>query len=501
MTVNYSTVSGNSAGRKGGGIDTYGSLTVNNSTISGNSAKYGGGITNFGPLTVTNSILSGNTAGNYGGGIANLGSLTVTGSTVSGNKARDGGGIADLDGSDTLVNSTISGNTGTVTAAILNFAQSGNAALTLINDTLAFNSGSVGGIRNFADSNLTATVNLQNTIVGDNTGPNFQGTLNGIVSKGDNLSGDSSLHLNGIGDLNDVNPLLGPLADHGGPTQTILLLAGSPALDAGGSVAGRPTTDQRGQPRVTDLSTVPNAQGGDGSDIGAVEMQPAVLTVDTIADSASNGGHQSDTLLTLREAMMLCAGTLDPGQLSSSEKALVSGDPGAQSTIVFAPNVTGAIDLTGALPLVTDVSIQGPGANVLAVNHNSGGAHVVFFLAGTSSIDALTIGNLDPSSGSIGVQNIGTLTLSNSVVSGQSFGNGIFNFGTLIVTKSTINDNSTAGGGNGGGINNDGGTVTLTNSTVSGNTAGGDGGGIYSTGGTVTLTNSTVSGNSASVAR
>ena len=81
--------------------------------------------------------------------------------------------------------------------------------------------------------------------------------------------------------------------------------------------------------------------------------------------------------------------------------------------------------------------------------------------------------------------------------SGTSGGGGIYNNGgTMTVTNSTLSGNSAINGG--GGIYNNGGTVTVTNSTLSGNSATNGGGGIYNNGGTVTVTNSTLSGNSAS---
>jgi hypothetical protein len=68
-----------------------------------------------------------------------------------------------------------------------------------------------------------------------------------------------------------ADPLLGPLQDNGGPTQTMALLPGSPAID-GGSSFGL-STDQRGDPRPVDFSGIPNAAGGDGADIGAFEVR------------------------------------------------------------------------------------------------------------------------------------------------------------------------------------------------------------------------------------
>ena len=100
--------------------------------------------------------------------------------------------------------------------------------------------------------------------------------------------------------------------------------------------------------------------------------------------------------------------------------------------------------------------------------------------------------------------NSGTLTLTSSTVSGNSTnssGGGVHNSGTLTITSSTVSGNSAAGNGFGGGVFNSG-TLTLTNTTVSGNSAGGNarGGGLFNSGvnsGQATLALSLVSGNTA----
>ncbi len=120
LTLNNSTILGNTitATSNGGGIlnSSGGTLTLNNSTVSGNTSnRYGGGIDNEGgTLTLTNSTVSGNSAGTGGGGIDNEGgTLTLTNSTVSGNSATgEGGGIRN-EGTLTLTNSTVSGNSAT----------------------------------------------------------------------------------------------------------------------------------------------------------------------------------------------------------------------------------------------------------------------------------------------------------------------------------------------------------------------------------------------------
>ena len=226
--------------RSGGGILNAGMLTLNYVEISGNVAPMGGvggGIWNYADATLTlnNSTVSGNLAvrGVYdlgrGGGIYNLGTFTLDNSTVSGNDADDGAGIAN-DGVLDLSGSTISRN----------FAELGLA----------------GGVSN------NGTLTVRNTIIATNAGQDLSGN---VTSLGHNLIGNtigSTGFRPDLGDLLDLDPLLGPLQDNGGPTQTMALLPGSPALDAGHS-AGASLFDQRGPgfPRIV----------GSKIEIGAVE--------------------------------------------------------------------------------------------------------------------------------------------------------------------------------------------------------------------------------------
>lgn len=253
LTIDYCVVSGNVAhsgfaGGNGGGIANLGSLVINGSTLTKNTAKgqpaqtgRGGGIMNWGNLTISQSTLTSNSsesAGGSGGGIYNYGMALIVNSTLSGNGAggKDGGGI---------------------------FANPAGT-LTVSSSTLANNSaGSGGGIFG------TSTVTLQNSIVANNSGGNCSGTL---TSDGYNLSSDGTCPFTNSGDLNYTNPKLGTLGYNGGPTQTIPLLEGSPATDAGnphGCTDGKGhllTTDQRGYPR-------PDKEDTSGCDMGAFERQ------------------------------------------------------------------------------------------------------------------------------------------------------------------------------------------------------------------------------------
>jgi hypothetical protein len=229
----------------GGGIYNAGTLTVSNCTLSGNSANSGGGIYNDGTLTVSNCTLSDNSAthlesldGYGGGGILNDGTLTVSNSTLSGNYASPsggvtvgGGGIANF-GALTLSNSTVAGNRAQVYEGG-GIATDGTSPVTLTNVTLTANRtiyGSGGGLYVYSGSPV-----LHNTLIAGN----FQGEIG--TSPADVHGSFTDIGHNLIGG----NPLLGPLQDNGGSTQTMALLAGSPALNAGDSdFLG--TADQRG---------------------------------------------------------------------------------------------------------------------------------------------------------------------------------------------------------------------------------------------------------------
>lgn len=296
LAIVSSIVSGNSAsplrGCKhfcsafGGGIANYGTLTVNNSTVtrnatscyecSGAGSLWGGGIFNSGTLTVNNSTISNNSSRVNGGGMFNdSGRVTINRSTLSGNSAvGGGGGIFDgwASGIVMIDNSTVTGNSAGDGGGIENGGPF-NAVdtLTVSNSTIAGNSAtsSGGGIYEVAsDSGAVAT--FQNSLVADNTaGGNCAGP---VTSHGFNISSDGTCNFSAFGDRNDLDPRLGPLQNNGGPTQTMALLPGSRAVDAGnpgGCTDGLGhllKTDQRGYPR-------PDREDLGGCDIGAFEKQ------------------------------------------------------------------------------------------------------------------------------------------------------------------------------------------------------------------------------------
>ena len=285
LTVINSTFEGNTAYSDGGAIEnSLGVVVLSSSTIIGNTAeRFGGGILNGGTADLTNSTISDNTAISDGGGIYSGGTLTVTNSTVSHNSASRGGGI--FNGSSDLIltlrNSTISNNSASSDGGGIDSA---SGILILTNNTISGNTASRGGGINTANG-LPGHGKMVNTIVAGNTATIGADCFGGsfFASLGYNLIGKQfGCGLNrATGDLVNVNPLLGPLADNGGPTQTHALKPDSPAIDKGNpAVPGSggsacEAADQRGVDRPVD---------GDGDgvarcDIGAFEYSPRPHTV------------------------------------------------------------------------------------------------------------------------------------------------------------------------------------------------------------------------------
>jgi CSLREA domain-containing protein len=271
MTLNDSTVSGNTANTYGGGIFNRGDMTLTNSTVSGNTVNFnGGGIVNrHGDMTLANSTVSGNTANYGGGGISNrYGGMTLTNSTVSGNTANyGGGGISNRYGDMTLNDSTVSDNTAKYDGGGI---RSLFGYMTLTNSTVSGNDASQSGAGIYRGAVYGYGISLTNTIVAGNgtTTPNCN--TGAFDSLGYNLADDDSCGFTAPGDLVVADAMLGPLADNGGPTETHVLLAGSPAIDAGSPDCPPPATDQRGVARPQ----------GAACDIGAFELEIDFISVD-----------------------------------------------------------------------------------------------------------------------------------------------------------------------------------------------------------------------------
>jgi uncharacterized protein (TIGR03437 family) len=579
----------------GGGIfnGSTNTLTVTNSIISGNSAFNGGGIRNStGTLTVTNSTISGNTATRLdetGGGIDNRGSLTVTNSTISGNSAPNGtfnlgGGIFTSGATATITNCTITNNSAAGAASASGVFR-GSGSVTIRNSLIAAN------VNNATEPDVVVSGGTGITSNGFNLIGN-----RGAVAFGQ--TGDQS----GGGGNPILDPRLGPLANNGGPTQTHALLFGSPALDVGN--ASGATADQRGLTRPFDLPGIANVS--DGADIGAFEANTAPDNPPTAAATAANvttaGASGYTFTVTYTDDIAINVATINtddvrvtgpngfnatpvfasvdnntngtprsatyqitpPGGswdtadngaynvvmqtsqvFDTSGNFVAAGNVGSFMVNIFTPqtftvantNNAGAGSLrqavtdanangagadtinfsalfntaqtitltTGQLSINSSLTINGPGANLLTVSGNNA-SRVFLINSGFSvSLSGITItgGNGAGAGGGDGggALNNGALTVTNSTISGNTTdnsGGGIGNFGVLTVINSTISGN-TANGFFGGGSISNGGTLTVTSSTISGNSApNGDnkGGGIL-TFGAATITNCTITNNAA----
>jgi Ca2+-binding RTX toxin-like protein len=495
-----STVSGNStAGRysSGGGVSG-GYVTLMNSTVSGNSTtgyRSGGGGVSGRDVTLIDSTLSGNSTagdGSRGGGVSGS-TVTLTNSTVSGNStaggyAFPGGGASGggVSGSTvTLTNSTVSGNSTTG-----DYSSGGGVSgrtVTLTNSTVSGNSTagdySGGGVSGSYRSSITLT----NSIVLGNAGGDVGENADLFLTGGNILCGNLFDDDADVGDVTatrvfaataEIAPgvFAGVLADNGGPTRTILIAADGPAVDAGG--AATVPTDQRGLARVS----------GAAVDLGAVETragpaEQSLLVVTTALDVVANDG-----LTSLREAAFFA--NLEPGTATITFDATVfDGEAGDVIRLT-----SGQIEITGAL------TIAGGAAGVTITGDANGDD--VTLAGGITDVDASLVGEdrLDDNSRIFDATadlTLDGLTLTGGRTTVDYESGGAVRGRTVTLIDSTVSGNSTAGrdGSNGGGIH--GRTVTLTNSTVSDNSIMGvnsEGGGVWGT--DVTLTNSTVSGNS-----
>jgi predicted outer membrane repeat protein len=270
------TISGDSDNDGTGDVQVFSfssgaTVTLNSLTITKGSNSTAAGIFNASgaTLTITNSTLTDNaTTGGPGGGIRNDGTLTVTTSTFSYNSAfgGSGGGIRNI-GTLTVANSTFSNNTTTGSGGGI-YNVSGFVSLTITNSTFSGNSAASqgggiyysGGVLNYANTMIANSVS-GGDCAGDGT---INTNTNNLVE-----DGSCSAALNG-------DPNLGPLADNGGSTQTIALLPGSTAIDAGDdSVCATAPVNSTSQNGVT-------RPVGAHCDIGSFEY------VDTIAPTVTS---------------------------------------------------------------------------------------------------------------------------------------------------------------------------------------------------------------------
>ncbi|MGE3821778.1 MAG: choice-of-anchor Q domain-containing protein, partial [Isosphaeraceae bacterium] len=269
-----------------GAIHNLGTLTLRSSTVAGNTGS--GGIFNVGTLTVaTSRFLDNRSDAGGGGAIGNgeRGTLTVSDSTFARNAANGGGAVANH-GRATIVQSTFEGNSAGHAGAIRNEGTLAISFSTIVGNT----AGIGGGIFARETASGIYRLELDHCILDNPSGGNLVvGPSTVFTSRGHNLFSDAPSVALDPTDLIDTDPMLSPLGDHGGPTPTLALLPGSPAIDAGGPVEGR-TTDQRGVPRPQ----------GARADIGAFESRGFTLVVAGGAGQSATANQPFSTPLTVR---------------------------------------------------------------------------------------------------------------------------------------------------------------------------------------------------------
>jgi CSLREA domain-containing protein len=279
-----SVLSQNSAEYRGGGIYNNAVMTISNTVLMNNDAlSGGGGILNeyeFAKMTITSSTVRDNSGP---GGIVNSGALTISNSTITGNDAGIGTtAFGNQNSTLTIINSTIANNSNTRPSGIGGGISNDGSAVFLLNVTVTGNSvtstlpyGGGGGVCN-STQNYPGTITARNTIIANNNAVNGIGTdyFGVLMSQGYNLvENTSNMAFAGTltGNITGQDPRVGVLANNGGLTQTVGLMLGSPAIDAGDPNAFL-MSDQRGAHRPVDG----DLNGTSVSDIGAFEYRSDV---------------------------------------------------------------------------------------------------------------------------------------------------------------------------------------------------------------------------------
>ena len=499
LTIVSSNISDNTADLAGG-VGTLGIAEIVNTRVSGNTALSGGGglgVATGGNLTVTGSVVEGNTTPGLAGGVGveELGTLTMYNTTVANNEADSQSGGMENGGWASLNDCTVVGNR----ATNFNGGIGNSGVLTLNNTTVAANSviGDGGGIGSIG------SVTLRNSIVSENTATGFSGGIgnNGEVTLIDSTVSDNSCGLDGGGIAsfsgtttltnttvsgNEAGGAGGGALNEGALTLTASTVSGNSAVNEGGGVFSAGTLTLIGSTVSGNVADI----GGGIRNLGALNVTGSLLAENTAA-SFGGGIHSAgfseviDSTVSNNTAMIASGGVSNrAGATMTLTRTIVQGNNAA--------TVAGGIANRGTIAL-----------NVSVVSGNQAGSiggGVVNQDVGTVSMIDTTVSSNTAETQGGGIFNEGALTLTNAVVSSNTSGadgGGIFNSGTLIIMRSTIAENT--GATSGGGIENYSGSIEIDSSTISGNTATAGGGGAIENPfpeGTLSLTNTTVSGNS-----
>ncbi|MEM9091956.1 MAG: choice-of-anchor Q domain-containing protein, partial [Cyanobacteria bacterium P01_F01_bin.53] len=463
-------------------------------------------------IVLANLTITGGSATD-GCGIFNRERLTVTNSTVSGNTATDdGGGIWNLGASLTIENSTISDNSsGSNGGGIYSdtFGNTLDSSVSVSNSTISGNTASNtgGGIYHNIDlTDASSTLTIHNSTLTDNSAATGGGinnndgvaTLTSTIVAGNTSNDDLSGNFTSGGN-NLIGNGNGSTGFIDGSNGDIVGTAGSP-LDAGLEALA-----DNGGPTLTHnlQSDSPAINAGSNTASLTIDQRGQVRTVDTATDI---GAIEFDLATLVVDTLTDEAdGDVFDGDVSLRDALANIADGG---TITFSSDLAGqtiTLDSTqGALSIAnSSVTIDGSDASQLTINA-AGNSRVLDIRYSNVLLNGITITGGSNSNGGGIVSLRSNLTVTNSTLTGNTattgFGGALLSqYGTVAIANSTIVNNSAAL--DGGGVfllNTD--QASLNNNTLTGNTASEDGGAIatFANGGTTTtITNSLISGNRA----
>ena len=371
VTIDSSTFTSNSAASAGGGVSEEGgaTLTVTNSTFTGNTALSGGaidgecGVAACGTVDLFGDALTGNTAapsgesGSAGGALYDTGEThyDVVNTTITGNTATDGGGIASANGIVNLSFSTVDGNSiipgplgtaGPASAANLENTDSGSFTL---DDTILANGILVGGAGAFPAGTTTDCSPAT------------------VTSNGNNLFDTSGADCGAVGsDLINTDPMLGTLSNNGGPTQTLPVQTGSPAINAASASRCRSETvntsgtavDQRGVLRPQFPTCTIGAYEYENANMAVTaSADPATIPVggtttvtDTITNQSGTGGYSTAPNVMFTDpasgSFTITSATPSQGTCTHTSTTVTC----SLGTMPLGSNATVQIGLTGSAP-------------------------------------------------------------------------------------------------------------------------------------------------------
>jgi CSLREA domain-containing protein len=454
-TILHSQIYSNTAA-SGGGIGNFVPLALSDSSLHDNHATFdGGAMEAFAPFTILRTTLDANSAGRFGGGIFDLqtggnGSYRefahIEASTLSGNSAQYGGGIyhdgfIHPESLLTLLNSTLSGNTvfrpggatGSADGAGI-YLYGGQAQL--FNATIASNqvqlrfpstySGIGGGLYITASAMFTA----QNSVIANNTRGNgitlnvaddgfTNGTVTGELAY-NLITTTNNFFISGPqgGNIVGQDPLLGPLQNNGGPTQTRALLPGSPAID---TAAPAGATDDLGNPLTTDQRGFPRPYPAGGLfDMGAFELQP-FLSINDVTVTQSNSGTTSAVFTVTLS--MASTQSITVNYATADGTGITGGDyQGASGTLTFNPG-----DISKTITVLVNGDAAFDPAETFFVNLSNAGNTAIAKSQGTG-----TIVNNNPPSQLLNISTRGFAGTGDNVMIGGFIINGTANKTVLL---------------------------------------------------------------------